>query len=144
MDDSTATIPQAGPVKPEEPAPQTKVGSAIELEPDITYKGNQTDILALVTLISTIFAGVTCGTCGWGFCCVPLVTVILGIIGLSTSKKSLDPRRTKTYSWIGIGVGGFFTFIILCVMLLYILYFVVVFGLLIMSPESFSSNVVFS
>lgn len=95
--------------------------------PQVTFLGNSYDLTAVAgvtTAGATLFA---CGTCGFGFYCLPLVPVILGAIGLLSLKDAVDPERTKRLSWISIGVGGIFLALVALLILVYVAYFGIIF-----------------
>ena len=73
--------------------------------PEITFQGNNYDLMSVVGVViggSVLF---TCATCNFGFYCLPFIPIILGIIGLLTTKDAVDPDRTRLLSWISIGSG---------------------------------------
>ena len=91
--------------------------------PAVTFMGNSYDLTAVAGATS---AGVTlfaCGTCGFGFYCLPLVPVILGAIALLSQKDAVNPDRTKTLSWVSIGVGALFLSLVALLFLFYVIYF---------------------
>ena len=95
--------------------------------PEITFWGNNYDLMSVVSASiagSTLFA---CGTCSVGFYCLPFLPLILGIVGLFSLKDSVDHNRTKMLSWISISIGLIFVLLIVALMLFYILYFAFIF-----------------
>lgn len=91
--------------------------------PKVTFMGNSYDLTAVAgatTAGVTLFA---CGTCGFGFYCLPFVPVILGAIGLLSLKDSVDPDRTKMLSWISVAVGAIFLGLVALLILAYLAYF---------------------
>ena len=125
----------------ESPAPEESVEAepAVSVETDappsgskpvITFRGNNYDLMSVVgaTLAGgTLFA---CGTCGFGFYCLPFVPLILGIVGLFSLKESVDPDRTKFLSWASVAVGSLFVLLILAGIVFYILYFTFIFAMI--------------
>ena len=120
------------PEEPVESEPVVSVESdpAPASKPVITFRGNNYDLMSVVgaTLAGgTLFA---CGTCGFGFYCLPFVPLILGIVGLFSLKESVDPSRTQLLSWFSVGVGTVFVLLILAGIVLYILYFGFIFTMI--------------
>jgi small-conductance mechanosensitive channel len=75
-------------------------------KPVVTFRGNSYDLTAVVAVTVAGVILLTCATCNFGFYCLPLVPIILGIIGLVSAKDSIDPERTKLLSWISVGTGA--------------------------------------
>ncbi len=71
-----------------------------------TFEGNNTDLISVAGLVSSGLVLLTCATCGQGLYCLPVVPAVLGLIGLLSADDSVDPERTRRYSWISIGIGG--------------------------------------
>ena len=122
----------------ETPAPEDPIAteSVVPIEPAssskpvVTFRGNNYDLMSVVGVSlagGTLFA---CGTCGFGFYCLPFVPLILGIVGLFSLKESVDPDRTKLLSWASIAVGSLFVLLILAGILFYILYFTFIFSMI--------------
>ena len=104
------------------PTPSTSSESAMPQTSSnsIPFQGNNYDLVALIGLV---IGGVTlfsCGTLGFGYYCLPVLPIILGIVGLLTAKDSLNPDRTRLFSWLSIGAGGVFLLLIIVVIGLYI------------------------
>ncbi len=95
--------------------------------PKITFMGNSIDLTALLALGSSLMMLLICLSCGYMIYCLPAVPLILGIIGLFSAQKSADPKRTRTWSWIGVGSGGV---MISFIVLFFLLYFGVVAALI--------------
>lgn len=74
--------------------------------PKVTFMGNSYDVTSLGALASGILVLLSCLTCGQIFYCLPVLPVVLGIVGLVMAKQSIDPERTRLWSWLGIGGGG--------------------------------------
>lgn len=112
------------------PEESTAFGDQAPAKNRVTFLGNSYDVMSVVgvsTAGATLFA---CGTCGFGFYCLPLIPVILGAIGLLSLKDSVNPDRTKLLSWISIGVGAAFLLLILLLFLFYVLYFGLIFSVI--------------
>jgi hypothetical protein len=88
--------------------------------PHITFRGNSYDLLSLGALISGALVLFTCLTCGAGAYCLPLLPVGLGAIGLLGARQAVDLKRTRLWSWLGIGAGALILLIGIVGILLYI------------------------
>ncbi|MBN1978757.1 MAG: hypothetical protein JW918_15270 [Anaerolineae bacterium] len=72
------------------------------------YRGNAFDITALIALATGLLTLLTCASMGYMIYCMPVIPLALGIVGLATARKAVDPERTRLLSWIGLGSGGVF------------------------------------
>ena len=134
-EDVESVASEVEPPAPEEPVESEPVMSvesdpAPASKPVVTFRGNNYDLMSVVGVSlagGTLFA---CGTCGFGFYCLPFVPLILGIVGLFSLKESVDPDRTKLLSWASIAVGSLFVLLILAGILFYILYFTFIFSMI--------------
>ena len=111
------------PEEPVEAEPPVRVDVGSGSKPVVTFRGNNYDLMSVVGASiagATLFA---CGTCGFGFYCLPFIPLILGVVGLFSLKESVDPDRTKLLSWAGIAVGSLFVLLILAGILFYIFIF---------------------
>ena len=77
------------------------------------YRGNAFDITALIALATGLLTLLTCASMGYMVYCMPVFPLALGIVGLATARKAVDPERTRLLSWIGLGSGGVFLLIAL-------------------------------
>lgn len=75
-------------------------------ENPVTFEGNNNDLTAVAAIVSAGVALISCGTCGQGLYCLPFIPGVLGIIGLLSADASVDPERTRRFSWISLGIGG--------------------------------------
>lgn len=92
--------------------------------PAITFQGNNYDLTALVGLVISVTVIFTCITCSQGVSCLPLIAIILGVVGLVSARESVDPNRTRLWSWISIGTGGVVLVLIILAVVAYIGLFV--------------------
>ena len=99
---------------------QSTAAASLELEPEVTFKGNGIDLTALAALGSAVIMGLLCFTCNMGYYCLPFLSLILGIVGLASAGYAVDKKRTRILSWIGIGTGAV---IVLMVALFVVMYF---------------------
>jgi len=132
VDNVTSEVETPAPEKSVEVEPAVPVESdpTPASKPVITFRGNNYDMMSVIgaTLAGgTLFA---CGTCGFGFYCLPFVPLILGIVGLFSLRESVDPNRTQLLSWFSIGVGALFALLILAGIVFYILYFGFIFTMI--------------
>jgi hypothetical protein len=101
------------------------------------YRGNVFDISALVALATGLLTLFICGSMGYALYCLPLFPLILGIVGLATARKSVDPERTRLLSWVSVGAGG----VILLIALAFIaLWFVAVLAWIVVFPFMLQSG----
>ncbi len=71
-----------------------------------TFRGNGLDMTALGALASGTLVLLSCLSCGQASYCLPVLPFLLGLIGLIGAKDSVDPKRTRLWSWLGIGSGA--------------------------------------
>ncbi len=71
-----------------------------------TFRGNGLDMTALGALASGALVLLSCLSCGQAAYCLPVLPFLLGLIGLIGAKDSVDPKRTRLWSWLGIGSGA--------------------------------------
>ena len=108
-----------------EPAANTIGGASREVTaPEATFRGNTYDLTALGALTSGVLVLFSCLTCGFGFYCLPLVPLVLGLIGLLSARQSVEEERTRLWSWLGIAAGGFMLLLIVAGAVLYIAFIV--------------------
>ncbi len=84
------------------------------------FRGNAYDLAALGALGSGVLALLSCVTCNTVYYCLPLLPIALGAIGLVAAEQSLNARRTRTWSWIGIATGIVIILVALAAIVLYI------------------------
>ncbi len=96
-------------------------------KPQITFMGNTIDLSAFSALTASAIVLFSCLTCNMGYYCLPLVPLLLGIIGLTAARESVDEKRTRWMSWIGVGVGGgIFALLMIAIVAYIVLVFVAV------------------
>lgn len=84
------------------------------------YKGNSTDVGALVAAVSGVVALASCAGVAW---VIPLVAFFLGLVSWLQARDSLDPRRTRWLAGLGLAGGGIFVLFIVGFMALMFLCF---------------------
>ena len=113
---------------PTTPAPQPPAKSAPALPPPagvrVTFKGNTYDLTSFAALVSGVLVLASCLTCNTVFYCLPLVPIVLGLIGVVSANQSVDARRTRNWSWVGIAAGIFILAMLLLAIVLYIAFIV--------------------
>jgi len=97
----------------EQEATQLEPGRMDESAQRRVYRGNAFDITALIALATGLLTLLTCASMGYMVYCMPVFPLALGIVGLATARKAVDPERTRLLSWIGLGSGGVFLLIAL-------------------------------
>ncbi len=97
--------------------------------PHITFMGNSYDITSVVAVVTGGMIFFSCITCNMGYYCLPIVPVVLGLVGLLSADDSVDPRRTRLLSWLGIGGGGIVLLLMVIGILLYVGFIVLAIGL---------------
>ena len=106
----------------------TALNTASELArlaaPEATFKGNTYDLAALGALASGVVVLFSCLTCNMGFYCLPLLPLVLGLIGLLSSRQAVEEERTRLWSWLGIAAGGFIVLLTIAGVVLYIAFIV--------------------
>ncbi len=80
------------------------------------YKGNSTDLIALIALVLGV---VTLGSCCGGFYCVPVAGVLLALAGLINARKAYDPGRTRKLSAVALAASGVVVLVIVLAFALY-------------------------
>jgi hypothetical protein len=67
-----------------------------------------------------MLALLSCVTCNTVYCCLPLLPIALGVVGLVAAEQSVNARRTRTWSWVGIAAGIVIMLVTLTAIVLYI------------------------
>jgi hypothetical protein len=127
MDETVSSGPAAdaaGGASPEVTAPSTPSELPRPAAPEATFRGNTYDLAALGALTTGVVVLFSCLTCGFGFYCLPLVPLILGLIGLLSARQSVEEERTRLWSWLGIAAGGLMVLLIIAGVVLYIAFIV--------------------
>ena len=123
MDEPVSTDATGGASR-EVTAPSTASELARLAAPEVTFKGNTYDLAALGALASGVVVLFSCLTCNMGFYCLPLLPLVLGLIGLLSSRQAVEEERTRLWSWLGIAAGGFIVLLTIAGVVLYIAFIV--------------------
>ncbi len=99
-------------------------------EPEKRYEGNSYDLYALIAGIVGITSLGLCFSGNMLLYCLPLIPLVLGIVALRNSSRSLDPSRTRTLGWIGVGAGTFGIAILVLFALFMVVYLTFIFSLM--------------
>lgn len=84
---------------------------------DGIYRGNQTDLSALIAAMLSL---TTLASCFGGIYCMPILALILGAIAYRNANIAIDGQRTKVLSIVGMTAGGLFVLMIGCFVLMYV------------------------
>ena len=93
-------------------------------EPRVTFKGNAYDLMSLGSLATGALLLFSCLTCNLGYYCFPLLPVVLGLVGLLAARQSVEVKRTRLWSWLGIAAGGIVVLLVVAGIGLYIAFIV--------------------
>lgn len=101
------------------PVPQPESGNT-GTTPVVTFQGNNYDLMAVIGVTIGGMVLISCFTLNMIWYCLPVVSVILGAIGLSVAKDSVNPERTRQLSWISLGMGGAIIALVILGILVYV------------------------
>lgn len=87
--------------------------------PQVTFRGNTYDLVALGSVIMGALILFSCLTCNMGYYCLPFISIALGAVGVLGARRSVEADRTKLWSWLGIAAGGVLFLLIVLSILLY-------------------------
>ncbi|MEW5985513.1 MAG: B-box zinc finger protein [Chloroflexota bacterium] len=82
----------------------------------------------LTALVGAIIALTTLASCMGGAYCLPIVAVALGAAAYRSAHLAADPRRTRQWAGVGMGVGGLMLLFLLVYVLCFVLFFVTIFA----------------
>ncbi len=83
----------------------SEVSAARAPEAYLPYKGNSTDVTALIAALTGLMALLSCAGCSW---LLPLLAFVLGLVAWLQARDSADPSRTRWLSGLGLAGGGVF------------------------------------
>jgi hypothetical protein len=109
MDADKTLIPANGPTEPTlSPAEPAEPGAPGKTSrPQVTFRGNSYDLVAVVAATVGGLMAVSCLTCNMIWYCMPVGAIVLGLVGLFSTKEAVDADRTRLLSWIGVAGGAF-------------------------------------
>jgi len=81
----------------------SEISAARPPNDDAPYKGNSTDVAALVAAVTMVLSLAACTGLWWA---LPLLAFGLGLAGWLQAQNSLNPRRTRWLSGVGLFGGG--------------------------------------
>jgi hypothetical protein len=91
------------PERYEEGIVHSQLSAARPAQPQIPYRGNSTDVTALVSAVSGVMALSACVGLSWA---VPLVAFGLGLSSWLQAKDAINPQRTRTLAVVGMAGAG--------------------------------------
>lgn len=103
-------------------------------QPDLPYKGNSTDVMALAAAITGLASLLSCG--GFYYF-LPLIALVLGLIAWLQAKDAHDPGRARWLGVVGLAGGSVFILSVLAIMALFGLCFFLQFALISSPGPSF-------
>jgi len=108
MDAEKTLIPTNGPVEPTlSPAVPAEPGAPGQTSrPQVTFMGNSYDLVAVVAATVGGLMAASCLTCNTIWYCMPVGAIVLGLVGLLSTKEAIDADRTRLLSWIGVAGGA--------------------------------------
>lgn len=86
------------------------------------YRGNQNDVGAL---IGAVLAITMIASCSGGIYCLPIITLVMGILFWLNAPQAINPQRTRVFAGISLGISGFILMAIFCFIAFYIFMFAV-------------------
>ena len=82
----------------------TLSGQGSKAEENAPYSGNSTDLAGFAAACLSAVTLLSCVPCLNMF--TPLVGLLVGLLALNQAERAVNPRRTRTLAWIGIGGGA--------------------------------------
>lgn len=86
------------------------------------YRGNNYDLGAL---LAALIGVMILASCSGGLYCMPIVALLLGVLAYQNANKAVDPRRTRLFAGVGLGVVGLMFLALVSFITLYIVIFAV-------------------
>ena len=112
------------------PEPTGEVGFEVVTasKAGITFQGNNYDVLSIVGVTVGGVVLLSCVTLNFGWYCLPLISILLGSIGLAMAKDSVNPERTRLLSWISLGSGAAILALIIFAIVAYVVIIIAIAG----------------
>lgn len=95
-------------------------------QPDLPYKGNSTDVTALVAAVTGLASLLACG--GFYYF-LPLIALVLGLVAWLQAKDAHDPNRARWLGVVGLAGGSVFILGVLAFLAFFALCFILQFAL---------------
>jgi len=95
-------------------------------QPNLPYKGNSTDVTALVAAVTGLASLLSCG--GFYYF-LPLIALVLGLVAWLQAKDAFDPKRARWLGVVGLAGGGVFILTVLAFFAFFALCFILQFAL---------------
>ncbi len=109
---------------------------------DVPYRGNSTDVGALVAAVAGLAALASCAGLAWA---LPFIAFVLGLVSWLQSKDAINARRTRWLAVIGMASGSAFLLFLVSIFALVFLCFLLQFALIARSgPGSFPTPLPFA
>ncbi len=128
MPDSENLIgdPNTGSISVPKPSVEAAADIVTPPEAEVTFQGNNYDLLSVVGVTIGGLVLLSCFTLNMVWYCFPLISIILGAIGLAMAKDSVNPQRTRLLSWISLGSGAAILALIVLAVIAYIIIVIVI------------------
>jgi hypothetical protein len=122
MDVDKTLIPDNGPVEPTlSPAAPAEPGAPGKTgHPKVTFMGNSYDLVAVIAATVGGLMAASCLTCNTIWYCMPLGAIVLGLVGLVSTKDAVDADRTRLLSWIGVAGGALVVLLVVLGIIAYV------------------------
>ena len=101
-------------------APTEENETVLAETPKVTFRGNAYDLISMGSLASAALILFTCVTCGMGYYCLPVLSLVLGAIGVLSARQAVDVGRTRLWSWLGVAGGGILLLLMAVCFVLYV------------------------
>jgi hypothetical protein len=88
----------------------SEASAARPATPDLPYKGNSTDLSALVAALTGLMALLSCAGLSW---IIPFLAFALGLVAWLQARDAADPGRTRVLAGLGLAGGGIFVVVLI-------------------------------
>ena len=106
-----------------------------EEQPQVTFEGNNTDLVAFASIVTAIATLFVCGSMAYGAYCLPCAPILLGLIAVLNARRSVNPTNTRTYGWLSIGTGSLFFLLMALAVIGFALLYILMITLVLSNPE---------
>lgn len=118
--------PNSGSLSVPEPSVDIASDNVHLPEAEITFQGNNYDLLSVVGVTIGGLVLLSCFTLNMIWYCFPMIAIILGAIGLAMAKDSVNPERTRLLSWLSLGSGAAILVLIILAVIAYVVFIVAI------------------